>query len=194
MSTAPTPPLLFQHTHQPEGRCDLIDGCQGRTTFLFQHTHQPEGRCDRHLPPRPPSPPSFNTRTSPKAGATLYEHRAHSSAPVSTHAPARRPVRPHRRLPGPHDVFVSTHAPARRPVRPSFATSAALTAEFQHTHQPEGRCDAGGRWLTTGVNMFQHTHQPEGRCDRLWTSMMVLPCKFQHTHQPEGRCDPRQPT
>ena len=108
----------FQHTHQPEGRCDPWEYAGYLPDIEFQHTHQPEGRCD---PPRPITDPfygCFNTRTSPKAGAT----------PLAVEFVMVQPV-------------------------------------FQHTHQPEGRCDVGATGAGAGSAMFQHTHQPEGRCD-----------------------------
>ena len=203
---------VFQHTHQPEGRCDKSSRpiptgstrfntrtspkagatfAGGFTVYLqggFQHTHQPEGRCDSFDCPQSCRPRSFNTRTSPKAGAT---------------------TRPWARL---ARFMVSTHAPARRPVRPAVSAVLAIWSAFQHTHQPEGRCDrpptrhcchtpcfntrtspkAGATNVEVRgvVQVRVSTHAPARRPVRHAASVTapVLPL-FQHTHQPEGRCD-----
>ena len=205
-------PKVFQHTHQPEGRCDSarptartrVTGFNTRTSpkagatltleapslgFKFQHTHQPEGRCDPCRCLLVPGCACFNTRTSPKAGATAAD------------------------VAGAHRAQVSTHAPARRPVRPPLLAVNTICAVFQHTHQPEGRCDRPRPWprwpaccfntrtspkagatvlleiLEGWDEQFQHTHQPEGRCDALRSAGRASSAMFQHTHQPEGRCD-----
>ena len=205
--------MLFQHTHQPEGRCDPLRQrpdvlrCQvsthapaRRPVRLARHaklaakelvsTHAPARRPVRHFSRRVSRRHyrGFNTRTSPKAGAT----RRPCSSRLSTvcfntrTSPKAGATRTSSRTVG--ALRVSTHAPARRPVRPCCGVTPSARSQFQHTHQPEGRCDQGLEQV--GRRVIVSTHAPARRPVRRVSRHPLRGAgEFQHTHQPEGRCD-----
>ena len=104
---------------------------------------------------------SFNTRTSPKAGATRARRNPRARNRVSTHAPARRPVRLDPGVAFLCVAEVSTHAPARRPVRRMGEHSKNGKFRFQHTHQPEGRCDGPDHLPAAATPSFNTRTSPK---------------------------------
>ena len=135
----------FQHTHQPEGRCD--DAWNNVFTGLLVSTHAPARR------------PVRQDRTT----CLPLQLR------VSTHAPARRPVRPDAVVGDTGPRTVSTHAPARRPVRHVLMLISSPGFKFQHTHQPEGRCDAMRRPVAASVSSFNTRTSPKAGATQVLT-------------------------
>ena len=157
-------------THAPARRpVRPLSAAHAQADAQFQHTHQPEGRCDN-------------------GSGSVWR-----SARVSTHAPARRPVRHCPALEHVATATVSTHAPARRPVRPLPPSATSRQAEFQHTHQPEGRCDSVMPGRIKAHACFNTRTSPKAGAT-MAAKRKTRYKKFQHTHQPEGRCDTRRPT